>query len=161
MPDLAEACMASDIAAVTAYLQQGYSPDSKTADGFPALCNAAFTNFPAMVSLLVDNGANVNIVTPTNANAAWVACEANAVDCLRILAEKGIDLNNPSQDGQTPSMAAACNGHLECLRILAQYNANIALVNPTPGDYQGQTALSLAEWKGHTEVVAFIKEVAY
>lgn len=53
--------------------------------------------FHPPLPILVQTSEAWRATRQTQAVPAWVACEANAVECLRIIAENRGDLNSPSR----------------------------------------------------------------
>lgn len=97
------------------------------------------------LKLLVDHGANVNILGKLGANAgksaALVCAEGGPVELLQVLVESGADLSVTSPDGYTALMAATAKNNIDCVRYLLQHMSADLL------NYQnshGRNALMLA-----------------
>jgi hypothetical protein len=105
------------------------------------------------VTLLLENGADVN----TKDNDGWTplmhAAEKGHKEVVELLIEKGADVNTKDNDGWTPLMYASKNNDLEIIRLLLEKGANVNLT-----DKYGQTALILASANGHKEVVELLLE---
>ena len=120
-------------------------------DGFQPLGLASFFRQPALVSLLLDAGAEVNSasrnsqrVMPLHSSVA-----SHSLDITRVLLEHGADVNAVQQAGYTPLLEAAQAGELEILDLLLQYGAD-----PLARREDGQTALDLARQEGRSDIVA-------
>lgn len=66
----------------------------------------------------------------------------------------GLKLEEPNENGHTPLMEAASNGYLECARLLIDAGA---CVNTHSNEFK-ETALTLASYKGHVEMVKYLLE---
>lgn len=77
------------------------------------------------------------------------------LEVVEALIEARADVNRPVADGFTPLITAAGGGHLDMVRVLLQAGANPAVI-----DDEGDSALSLAEKKGHEAVAAVLRRRA-
>ena len=86
-------------------------------------------------------------LTPLHDAAAWGDLEA-----VISLIEGGADVNSVSSyDGLTPLMCAAAFGNLEVVQHLHEKGADLNRFAK-----RGDTALMMADLKGHDEVVSFL-----
>jgi len=104
------------------------------------------------VTLLLENGADVN----TKDNDGWTplmhAAEKGHKEVVELLIEKGADVNIQDEDGWTALMFASQNGHKEVVELLIEKGADV-----NAKDYFGLTALMFAEGMGHKEIVKLLK----
>ena len=125
--------------------------DAHSADGFTPLHLAAFFAQPAVMELLLDQGARVDAVS-TNAmklRALHSAAAANSLDAVTLLLARGAEPNTHQHGGLTALMAAASNGNLAMVSALLAKGAD-----PNLAAADGTRAVGLARAKGHVEVVA-------
>merc|ERR1712034_189121 len=100
----------------------------------------------------------------------WIATE-RGLCCTKIvklfLGEKNADVNKAADtngrtlictvdDGTTPLYKVAQYGHTEIVKILAEKKADVN--NPTNS---GETPLQIAEEKGHSIIVSFLKKLRH
>ena len=72
-----------------------------------------------------------------------------------LVEQSGLRVEEPNENGHTPLMEAASGGHLECARILVMQAG--ASVNSFSNEFK-ETALTLAAYKGHVDMCAFLLE---
>jgi len=86
---------------------------------------------------------------------SWLHDEVNMghLDKVRALLRYGADVNGRNIFEQTPLMAAAYTGQPEMVNLLLSFGADDSAV-----DWNGMTALQLAESVGHISVVARLRE---
>jgi hypothetical protein len=120
-------------------------PDARVEiDGSRALWLASYGGHTASVALLLQDGADLNILGPRNKTPFFVACEKGFVDIVQLflIGPPEVDINKKSADGYTPFLAACRNGHLSV--------ANILLKSPDvdldASDSDGGTAIQAASF---------------
>ena len=106
-------------------LEKGADIDAKTTDnGQTALMTAASKRENgAIVTLLLENGAEVNMENDKGATALLVAACTGDSEIVKILLEKGADVNASTQDGLTALLVAGQNGHTAVVRLLEEAGA--------------------------------------
>jgi len=111
--------------------------------GRTPLINAAMTNHPAVVELLLDAGAHSEPMDHLGWPVAHYAAYGGCTDCLRALKQRGfnIDFAVPGNRGETPIMVAARMGQIETIRALIELGAN-----PRAKDRQGENVYSWARF---------------
>eukprot|EP01045_Picozoa_sp_COSAG04_P000337 COSAG04_NODE_7_length_45988_cov_220.188869_22_plen_284_part_00 len=108
------------------------------------LCAAARAGDAAAIERLAGEGASPDAKDeqgwPAVCRAAWEAHTAAVEALLRL----GADPNATTEDGTTALMYAAVEGQAACARLLLEAGADAAL-RATGGDWEGKTALEVAE----------------
>ncbi len=171
-------------------LKYGAIIDTQTRDGSTALFYATKNNYIDTVKLLVENGADVNIktnscVAPVD-YAIWIGnkkmvdylisngavineefeslgvieymmqiIEDGSVGYVRDLLRNGYDVENRDKHGYTAFLKAVQVGDRYTVKILVGAGSDINAVTN-----KNETALMLAQKKGHKEVIEYLKEIA-
>ncbi|KAJ8408895.1 hypothetical protein AAFF_G00247130 [Aldrovandia affinis] len=185
---LAEACSDGDVNAVRKLLDEGRSVNEHTEEGESLLCLACSAGYyelaqvllamhanvedrgikgditPLMaaasggyvdiVKLLLVHGADVNAQSSTGNTALTYACAGGFVDVVKVLLKEGANIEDHNENGHTPLMEAASAGHVEVARVLLDYGAGI---NTHSNEFK-ESALTLACYKGHLDMVRFLLE---
>ena len=86
--------------------------------GVSALWVAAALNNLEIVKLLVEHGARVNHVTPTNSTAVRCACWHGNMDMVRYLVAKGGDIRIAREHNETNLLAGVSRKHLNVVTYL-------------------------------------------
>jgi len=94
---------------------------------------------PAILTLLLDAGANPNQPAILNDTPLFNACDRNAIPQARLLIARGADVNAQNDFSQTPLHAAASAWHLSILDLLLESGAQI-----DARDWLGDTPLHCA-----------------
>ncbi|OPJ88286.1 anion exchange protein 4 isoform B [Patagioenas fasciata monilis] len=185
---LAEACSDGDVNAVRKLLDEGRSVNEHTEEGESLLCLACSAGYyelaqvllamhanvedrgnkgditPLMaaasggyvdiVKLLIVHCADVNAQSSTGNTALTYACAGGFVDIVKVLLKAGANIEDHNENGHTPLMEAASAGHVEVARVLLEYGAGI---NTHSNEFK-ESALTLACYKGHLDMVRFLLE---
>nr|XP_056713374.1 ankyrin repeat domain-containing protein 17 [Euleptes europaea] len=185
---LAEACSEGDVNAVRKLLIEGRSVNEHTEEGESLLCLACSAGYyelaqvllamhanvedrglkgdvtPLMaaangghvqiVKLLLAHGAEVNAQSSTGNTALTHACAGGHVDIVKALLESGASVEDHNENGHTPLMEAGSAGHVAVARVLLENGAGI---NTHSNEFK-ESALTLACYKGHLEMVRFLLE---
>lgn len=122
---LFQAIQRADAGRVKQLLDRGVSPDSREADGTPALLAAALYADADCVRVLLDKGANPNITNAAGATALMWAIPDLAK--VQLLVAHGADVNARSTNLQrTPLLiAASYPGTVDILKLLVDKGADI------------------------------------
>jgi hypothetical protein len=125
-------------------LRAGANPNVRNDAGVPVLALAMFSNVePAVISLLVDSGADVNAVDNSGRTCLISAEEcqgSHAPQYVGILLRAGAQVNVPDRQGWTPLMFAAYHHNIAFARTMLASGAD-----PNMRNCDGRTAFDIAE----------------
>lgn len=127
--------------------------DTYAPDGFTPLMLASFFARPAMVRLLLDQGANPNLTAQNGAKmtALHSAAAARSLPVMMALLNAGADVNAQQTGGYTPLMSVAAHGEQTLVKHLRTAGADPAIKND-----EGKTALEMALAEGHELLVPLL-----
>ncbi|KAJ7269755.1 ankyrin repeat-containing domain protein [Mycena rebaudengoi] len=129
------------------------------ADMGAALQSATSGGHVAMVRLLLDKGANIDLHDANRATALHIASRAGRVEIVRLLLERGAGVNICSKRGETALSAITTSesgptaGNVEIVRLLLAAGADANAHNEQDG-----TVLWIASVRGHVEIVRLLLE---
>jgi len=110
-----------------------------------------------LAKLLVEYGADVNAKDLGGDTALMWAANGGHLNVVEFLVEHGANVNAASPHyanaGSTALIYASERGHVTMVKYLIKHGANINAKNKN-----GDTALSIAEKNGHTEVTRILSE---
>uniref|UniRef100_A0A093V663 Putative ankyrin repeat protein n=1 Tax=Talaromyces marneffei PM1 TaxID=1077442 RepID=A0A093V663_TALMA len=140
-------------------LSQGANPDSRIIPnwGDTPLQMAARLNYPEIVSILMENGANVN-APPGRVNgrtALQAAAESGNIEMVQLLLFSNADVNAPAgyERGLTALQAAIKNGHFDVAELLLKSNADI---HAPPSPRYGLSAIAAAASGKNLSMLEFL-----
>lgn len=92
---------------------------------------AAWRGQNDILSLLVLEGADINIGKNNGATPAFIAASEGHNETLRLLVSNGADVNRTKTniEKDSPATVAALNGNIDCLRTLVQGEADMEYQN--------------------------------
>ncbi|KAJ7617291.1 hypothetical protein FB45DRAFT_801092, partial [Roridomyces roridus] len=122
--------------------------------GGSALHAAATHNRTTLVSLLLENGIDVNAKDGRGRTALEIACAQNNTEIARLLVEQGADANAMTPFLGTALQTAAWVGNEEIVQLLLARGADIN----AHGDYFG-SALQAASSRGNTDITRLLLEL--
>ena len=131
-----------------------HAPDvnlnSRDEDGNTPLNVAVMSNRERSAQLLVNAGADINILYDTHQSTMLhIAAHCGYNDIVRALIKRpDVNLNVRNKDGNTPLHSAAWSGREQSARLLIDAGADINI-----SDNQQWTALHLAASNGHSSIV--------
>uniref|UniRef100_A0A2C9KCV7 Uncharacterized protein n=1 Tax=Biomphalaria glabrata TaxID=6526 RepID=A0A2C9KCV7_BIOGL len=151
MTPLMHAAMAGNVYIVRQLLKYNVDMDITDKWDYSALMLAAQFKKPLVVSALIQEGADVNMVSDYDGkNALILATQSNCFDSVNSLLENGADVNyRKPKRGTTALMIAAKKGLVDVVDTLLYYNADVDL-----RDEDGKTAVCLCS---DDEIVDLIK----
>ena len=117
------------------------------------LHQAAFGGHKKVMSVLLDEGCPIDVVSSSGQSVLHAAAQGGHVELLGWLVECGLDVNREDADGYTPLHSAACNGKLEAMHELLRLGgkASMTKVAGTYGSPLHQAALG-----GHKKVMSVL-----
>ena len=104
-------------------------------------------------SVLIANGANVNVKTNSGGAPLHSAMRGNVADVARMLLENGADVNAKNDNGSTPLHWAAWYNRADAMQLLLESGAEIHAKNN-----KDQTPMDLAIYKKHDEMQSFLRQ---
>jgi len=140
---------------VLAYLvEKGADLNALDNNGTAPLHSLASRGNADGVRILLAKGADINIKAPNQSTPLHFAALGRRIEVVRLLAERKADLEGRDQQGRTPLVAAAREmAGMDIVRTLLDLGAKI-----DAADGSGDTALSLAAWRGSADVVSLLLE---
>lgn len=153
--DLWEAAALGDLHRTAELLDAGSDIDAINVDGYTALGLASYFGHLEEVRLLIDRGADVNVIS-TNEMAVMPLHSALAgghKQIAALLIERGAEVDEPTGADWTPLHYVAESNDLETARLLLKAGARSGY---TRND--GLTALEVAENNGYTDLAKLITE---
>jgi ankyrin repeat protein len=110
-----------------------------------------------IAKLLLEHGANVNAPDVDGNTALMNAASFGYLNLVRLFVEHGANVNVAATvagyTGYTALIYASERGHVNAVRYFIEHGANVNAKKKN-----GDTALSLAENNGHTEVARILRE---
>ncbi|EES16309.1 ankyrin repeat, PH and SEC7 domain containing protein secG [Sorghum bicolor] len=98
-------------------LEHGADPSKVVGHVLPPLTMAYCGGSLRCMKLLIEAGADVNLIAPSGVILAQAVCDGRT-DIVKFLLEAGADPNIPDEDGRIPIMYPAVNGNRELVEIL-------------------------------------------
>ncbi|XP_033224897.1 ankyrin repeat domain-containing protein 17-like isoform X3 [Belonocnema kinseyi] len=118
------------------------------------LMEAASAGHADIVRLLIAHGADVNAQSTSGNTPLMYACAGGHEEVVRALLDAGANVEDHNENGHTPLMEAASAGHVPVAKILLDHGAGI---NTHSNEFK-ESALTLACYKGHLDMVRFLLE---
>ena len=115
------------------------------------LMEAASAGHTEIVKLLLSHNAEVNAQSSSGNTPLMYACAGGHEDVVQMLLEAHANVEDHNENGHTPLMEAASAGHVGVAKILLKNGAGI---NTHSNEFK-ESALTLACYKGHLEMVSF------
>ncbi len=124
--DLLQGASEGNIALVKRSIEQRAELETRNAEGETALILASWYGSPEIVSLLLENGANINAQDNTGYTAIAKASSLGVgrhYEIVEILIQACANLNIKTKDGKSPFLLAVLNGHSELGNTLKKAGA--------------------------------------
>lgn len=96
-----------------------------------------------IVTMLIEQGANIHALSQTKYSAVFLAVYQKDVPLLKFLLDKGADPNLQGQNKSSPLIRATSLRHLEMVQLLVDHGADL-----DAQDSYGNSALIIAAWSG-------------
>ena len=119
--------------------------------GQSPLWSASLRGYTKVVSLLLDNGADVNQSSNKGATPLFIASQKNHLPVVIELVSRGADVNQSMNDGASPAYIAAQKGNIEVLNFLISKEIDVGQKS-----YQNFTLLHIAASKNHHSIVEML-----
>lgn len=113
-------------------IDYGIDIERRSVDGATVLHTAAYVGDIETVKILLEAGADPNVVDDCNRKPLWPAVRQNNVDIVLLLLEKTTDIDDPVYNGHTCLSTAARWGHQKCVELLLKAGASIWSRKPGP-----------------------------
>lgn len=125
--------------------------------GMPALHKAVDQSSLPIITLLLEKGANINLITPqSNGTALHHACASSRNPVLPLLLQYHADVNLKDDQNLTPLIYAAINTNAAAISLLLNSGADPLITLPN-----GEAALHVVSDAGHVpSVKAFIEHAS-
>ncbi|XP_055381299.1 ankyrin repeat and KH domain-containing protein mask isoform X2 [Condylostylus longicornis] len=152
---LSMACSAGyyELAQVLLAMSAAQVEDKGQKDCTP-LMEAASAGHLDIIRLLLSHNADVNAQCTTGNTPLMFACAGGHVEVVKVLLSHGAHVEDQNENGHTPLMEAASAGHVEVAKVLLEHGAGI---NTHSNEFK-ESALTLACYKGHLNMVKFLLE---
>jgi ankyrin repeat protein len=123
-----------------------------------AIMVCSWHNSTKCLKMLLQGGANINLVLDSGASALYIAAQRGHEDCMSLLIRFGANVNASTKNGATPLFMAALSGNMPCLALLVSTKH----LNLNARTSDGTTALFAAAHNNHAEVLELlVKAGAY
>ncbi|AFG37748.1 ankyrin repeat domain-containing protein [Spirochaeta africana] len=143
-------------AAVSWFLQIGFSPDTLNKAGVPILNLAARQQHLKVMRLLLESGADVNLAGADRRTTVLMeSAVQGAMDAVDLVLEYAPDLDRQSASGQTALMMAIGEGQLAIAMRLLDQGAAVE-----PVDALGMTAYKYAKLFDHQELIERLEQIS-
>ena len=118
----------------------------------PLILSAGWNNFMA-VYLLLDHGADANIVEADGCTPLHLAVIEGNQNLAKLFLEKNALVNSQNADGDSPLHTAVSNGFFDITKLLIKKGSNVNLQNK-----EGRTPLFLAVAYKHEQLIKLLIE---
>lgn len=133
-------------------LDQGFvlgDLNCRSGNGMTPLMQAAMLAETTFVQVLLEAGADVNLLNDDLNNALWFACVSESTEILARLIEFGVNINNRNVNGATCLIYAASAGKVDVVRQLVEAGADLSL--------QTQDGFNALDSASTIEVLRYLK----
>jgi len=138
---------------VHAALIDGSPPNQRAVDGTPALVLAVGQHSLEIVTLLVDQGARIDIASTDGTTPLTLAAANGDAPIVAYLLEKNADVDKAGALRESALIKAVRAKHEDVVKILLDHGAD-----PNDTDQTGNTVLDIARTSGQTSVADMLKK---
>lgn len=129
-----------DAEAVKLFIEAGFSASALDSKGIPLLSHAVRSQFPEIVDMLLDAGADINVLSGDRGYSPLMdAVQKSDVAMVELLLRRGANTELISKDGQTALILCAGRGDVQMAKILIANGSN-----PSVSDHLGMSAIKYA-----------------
>ncbi len=151
---MALSCQDGKINIVELYLTLGFSPDSVDDDNVALLNHAVRQDHEDILALLLEHGANPNIVSGDRGNTPLMdAASLGLAEYVRPLLAADANPDYQSKNGQTALMMAVGENNENAVQLLVKYGADLAIT-----DELGMTAEKYARLFQNEAIVKLVSK---
>uniref|UniRef100_A0AAF5PWA4 K Homology domain-containing protein n=1 Tax=Wuchereria bancrofti TaxID=6293 RepID=A0AAF5PWA4_WUCBA len=122
------------------------------------LMEACCAGHSDIVKHLLEHGADMNAMSATKNTPLIYASAAGNVECASLLLDYGCDITIRNDNGHCALMEAASSGYLDVVSLLVQHGFQVLPCNQNDLKVGLESALTLAAYKGHYDVVQYLLE---
>ncbi|MGE0207196.1 MAG: ankyrin repeat domain-containing protein [Candidatus Babeliales bacterium] len=122
-------------------------------DNATVLMEASNAGETKLVKLLIEHGAQVNLVDKYGNTALMRAADTGHLEIVQYLLEHGAEIDHVDEYGNSALRKAARNGHTQVVKLLLDHGADINQRNS-----YGGTLLMAASYSGHADIVKILLE---
>lgn len=143
-----------ELKAVGLFLKAGYSPNTRDKSGVPVLSLAVRKQHPTVVTMLIDAGADVNVISDDRGNTPLM--DAAAVGRLELVGElidAGADTDVASKNGQTALILAVGQNAVPLVERLVRAGADASIE-----DHLGMSAAKYAKLFNQSEILELLAD---
>ena len=126
---------------------------NKTSSDVDLLHKVNWDKYSRLISILTENGLDVNHKDSSGSLALNIACREGHTDLVSLLLKCRADVNFQDGEGLSSLMEAVSCGHLEICLLLFRYRAKVNLQ-----DSKGWSSLMLAVTAGHIDFILLLLE---
>ena len=141
-----------DIGGLKRALKGGGDPNGRVRDLTPLMI-AAGTGNKDIITVLIENNADINAKGDHGKTALTIALRRNNLQTAQVLIEKGADVNTRDDKGVTPLMWATYEGRLETVKFILQNKGDVNASNN-----KDRTALNYANERNLKDIIAALKQ---
>jgi hypothetical protein len=159
---LLAACEEENLSDVMRLLESGVDPNHACRDHEPPIFDRCIVGSPEVISVLLNKGANPNLVDKRGETALRIACRSgyfdrpsrqSFFDIAKALVLSNADVSAVDVGGMTALHLACKNGHIVALvQLLISRQVDLVRV-----DKQGKTALDYARAAGRDDILKLFK----
>jgi hypothetical protein len=137
---LAQCVSEGDTRAVDLFIKAGFHPDTRDKHGVPLLCLAARGKHRAVVEILLNSGADIDLQSEDRGYSPLMdAAQTGSADLVRLFLEKGAKPDLAGKDGQTALVVSVGRNDVDAVKLLLSGGAS-----PDLSDKLGLTARKYA-----------------
>ena len=99
-------------------------------DGWTPLIVAARKGYDAVVRVLLDHGASIDLANTSGRTSLYIACLMDHAVVVRVLLDHGASIDQANNNGATPLYIACQNEYKAVVRVLLDHRASLEMLGP-------------------------------